>query len=136
MVLGTGSDDRLSQLRAGEALSAVLLEATRLALAGCPLSQPLEVGPTRDVLRDDVLGGTLSPQVVIRLGWPGSMWPYRKPTPTSRRDQVGCRGDPGPTRRPRIPGRQHLSRSPTCTVSLLRPARSSFWSTPAQRQPA
>ena len=72
MVLGTGSDDRLSQLRAGEALSAVLLEATRMALASCPLSQPLEVGTTRDVLRDAVLGGTLSPQIAIRLGWPGS----------------------------------------------------------------
>jgi nitroreductase len=72
MVLGAGSDDRLSQLRAGEALSAVLLEATRLELASCPLSQPLEVRSTREVLRDDVLGGTLSPQVVVRLGWPGS----------------------------------------------------------------
>ena len=70
LVLGTASDDRLSQLRAGEALSAVLLQATRLGLANCPLSQPLEVADTRQVLRDDVLGGTLSPQIVIRLGWP------------------------------------------------------------------
>ena len=64
--------DAVRRLRAGEALSAVLLEATRLALASCPLSQPLEVRTTRDVLRDAVLGGTLSPQIVIRLGWPGS----------------------------------------------------------------
>jgi nitroreductase len=70
LVLGTASDDRLSQLRAGEALSAVLLHATRLGLASCPLSQPLEVADTRQVLRDEVLGGTLSPQIVIRLGWP------------------------------------------------------------------
>ena len=70
LVLGTASDDRLSQLRAGEALSAVLLYATRLGLATCPLSQPLEVADTREVLREEVLGGTLSPQIVVRLGWP------------------------------------------------------------------
>jgi nitroreductase len=70
VVLGTASDDRLSQLRAGEALSAVLLQATRMGLASCPLSQPLEVGSTRRLLRDEVLGGTLSPQLVLRLGFP------------------------------------------------------------------
>ena len=67
-VLGTASDDPLSQLRAGEALSAVLLTATTLGLGTCPLSQPLEIGTTRRMLRDDVLEGTLDPQVVLRLG--------------------------------------------------------------------
>ena len=67
-VLGTASDDRLSQLRAGEALSAVLLTATTLGLATCPLSQPLEIGTTRRMLRDNVLDGTLSPQLVLRVG--------------------------------------------------------------------
>jgi len=70
LVLGTASDDPLSQLRAGEAMSAVLLQATRDRLGTCPLSQPLEIGETRNMLRDRVLGGTLSPQLVIRLGWP------------------------------------------------------------------
>jgi nitroreductase len=70
VVLGTASDDRLSQLRAGEAMSAVLLQATQMGLASCPLSQPLEVGSTRRLLRDEVLGGTLSPQLVLRLGFP------------------------------------------------------------------
>jgi len=69
-VLGTASDDTLSRLRAGEALSAVLLTATTLGLASCPLSRPLEVGSTRRSLRDDVLVGTVSPQLVLRLGWP------------------------------------------------------------------
>jgi hypothetical protein len=69
MVLGTASDDQLSRLRGGEALSAVLLTATTLGLASCPLSQPLEVSSARITLRDDVLGGTLSPQLVLRLGW-------------------------------------------------------------------
>lgn len=69
LVIGAASDDRLSQLRAGEAMSAVLLEATREGLGTCPLSQPLEIGPTRDVIRDRVLGGTLSPEIVLRIGW-------------------------------------------------------------------
>jgi nitroreductase len=69
LVLGTASDDTLSQLRAGEAASAVMLHATRIGLASCPLSQPLEVGQTRLVVRDRVLGGTLSPQLVLRVGW-------------------------------------------------------------------
>jgi hypothetical protein len=68
-VLGTASDDPLSQLRAGEAASAVLLHATTLGLATCPLSQPLEVDATRIAIRDTVLGGTLSPQLVLRIGW-------------------------------------------------------------------
>ena len=50
-------------------MSAVLLEATRQGLGNCPLSQPLEVGSTRETLQNDVLGGTLSPQVVLRIGW-------------------------------------------------------------------
>jgi len=80
-VLGTASDDTLSRLRAGEALSAVLLEATALGLASCPLSQPLEIGSTKQVLRDRVLDGTLSPQLVLRLGWP----PVGPPLPVTPR---------------------------------------------------
>lgn len=70
MALGTSSDDRLSQLRAGEAASAVLLRATELGLGSSVLSQPLEVPATRRLVRDQVLGGTLSPQLVLRIGWP------------------------------------------------------------------
>ena len=69
LVLGTTSDDLLSRIRAGEALSAVLLRATALGLASCPLSQPLEVPATRLRLRDEILGGTASPQIVLRIGW-------------------------------------------------------------------
>jgi hypothetical protein len=79
-VLGTASDDTLCRLRAGEALSAVLLTATSLDLATCSLSQPVEIGSTRRILRDDVLGGTLSPQVVLRLGWP-PLGPSLRATP-------------------------------------------------------
>ena len=80
-VLGTASDDTLSQLRAGEALSSVLLTATTLGLASCPLSQPLEIGSTRLMLRDIVLEGTLSPQLVLRLGWP----PVKRSLPATPR---------------------------------------------------
>jgi hypothetical protein len=69
LVLGTTSDDTLSWLRAGEATSAVLLQATVAGLASSPLSQPLEVGHTRLALRDGVLAGTLSPQLILRVGW-------------------------------------------------------------------
>jgi len=83
LVIGTASDDTLSRLRAGEAASAVLLHAAALGLATCPLSQPLEVGSTRAVVRDEVLGGTLSPQLVLRVGWapagPALPTPPRRP---------------------------------------------------------
>ncbi|MEO6090269.1 MAG: NAD(P)H nitroreductase [Umezawaea sp.] len=69
LVLATTSDDRVSRLRAGEALSAVLLAATDIRLATCPLSQPVEFGATRDALRDNVLGGVAFPQIVLRIGW-------------------------------------------------------------------
>jgi len=68
-VLATASDDPLSQLRAGEALSAVLLHATELGLATCPLSQPLEIGTSRRSVQDEVLDGTAAPQLVLRVGW-------------------------------------------------------------------
>lgn len=69
LVLGTASDDPISRLRAGEALSAVLLHATDVGLATCPLSQPLEVSSTYRAVRDDLLGGQMSPQVFLRVGW-------------------------------------------------------------------
>ncbi|MGW4213633.1 Acg family FMN-binding oxidoreductase [Lentzea sp. NPDC004789] len=71
LVLSTSSDDDLSRLRAGEATSAVLLEATSAGLASCPLSQPLEVVETKELVRDHVLGGSTCPQLVIRVGWAG-----------------------------------------------------------------
>jgi hypothetical protein len=56
-------------LRAGEALSAVLLAATRFGLATDPISQPLEVPATRAQLQSIALGGAVAPQVLLRLGW-------------------------------------------------------------------
>jgi len=68
LLLTTSSDDRLSRLRAGEATSAVLLEATRSGLATCPLSEPLEVDGTRALLEDEVLRGSACPQLLLRVG--------------------------------------------------------------------
>jgi nitroreductase len=69
LVLGTSEDNRLSRLRAGEAASAVLLNATRMGLATCPLTQPLEVSSVREDVRLGVLGGLMVPQLVLRIGW-------------------------------------------------------------------
>ena len=68
-LLHTAADDLLDRLRAGEALSTVLLEAERAGLATCPLTQPLEVAGTRVRLAADLLPGGRSPQVLLRLGW-------------------------------------------------------------------
>ena len=68
-VLTTPADDPVDQLRAGEALSAVLLTATRIGLATDPISQPFEVAETRAQLRDAVDLGPAHPQVLLRLGW-------------------------------------------------------------------
>ncbi|GAA3873781.1 NAD(P)H nitroreductase [Saccharothrix violaceirubra] len=81
LVLGTSSTDALSTLRAGEAMSAVLLEATAAGLATCPLSQALEVDETRDRVRRRVLHDTLCPQIVVRVGWPAFNADPLPPTP-------------------------------------------------------
>ena len=90
LVLATSSNDRVSQLRAGEALSAVLLAATDMHLATCPLSQPLEIGTTRALLRDRVLDGAASPQMVLRIGWAPTATEPLPPTP--RIDGAGLLG--------------------------------------------
>src|SRR6185312_11964915 len=56
LALGTESDDRLAQLRAGEATSAILLTATAKGLASCPITEPLEIPKTRDAVRSNVFG--------------------------------------------------------------------------------
>ena len=68
-LLATPGDSAVEQLQAGEALSAVLLEATRFGLATDPISQPLEIRATRAELGAALLGGTAEAQVLLRLGW-------------------------------------------------------------------
>jgi nitroreductase len=70
LALGTRADDRLAQLRAGEATSVVLLTATSMGLASCPVTEPLEIADTRESVRSDIFGGADYPQMLLRVGWP------------------------------------------------------------------
>ena len=69
LALGTRSDDRLAQLRAGEATSVVLLTATSTGLASCPVTEPLEVGETREAVRTEIFAESSYPQMLLRVGW-------------------------------------------------------------------
>lgn len=69
IALGTVDDGELSRLRAGEATSVVLLTATALGLASCPITEPLEIAETRQAVRSDVFGADAFPQMLLRLGW-------------------------------------------------------------------
>ncbi|PPK60214.1 nitroreductase family protein [Actinokineospora auranticolor] len=81
LILGTTDDDARARLRAGQAASAVLLTATDLGLATCPMSQPLETPRYRAEIRDRFLDGAGHPQLVIRIGYaPTSAHPL-PPTP-------------------------------------------------------
>ena len=69
VVLGTEDDDDLARLRAGEATSLVLLSATAIGLASCPVTEPLEIAETRHLVGDDVFGRSGHPQMMVRIGW-------------------------------------------------------------------
>ncbi|MBV8928175.1 MAG: nitroreductase family protein, partial [Mycobacteriaceae bacterium] len=69
LALGTKDDSNLSRLRAGEATSLVLLSATTLGLASCPITEPLEIRATRDSVQADVFGLSGFPQMLLRVGW-------------------------------------------------------------------
>lgn len=66
MLYGT-EDEALSWLRAGEALSAAWLTATRLGASVLPLSEVIEVAVTREALRR-LVNGMGWPYLVLRLG--------------------------------------------------------------------
>ena len=69
VALGTRKDDRLAQLRAGEATSVVLLTATSMGLASCPVTEPLEIAETREMVRTEIFGSGSYPQMLLRVGW-------------------------------------------------------------------
>lgn len=81
LVLGTAADDTIARLRAGEATSAVLLAATAQGLLSCPLTQPLEIAQTRQVV-EQINGAGIVPQMVVRVGWPAL---GTRPLPTTPR---------------------------------------------------
>ncbi len=65
----SAADDQLSWLKAGEALSALWLQATHDGLSIVPLSQVIEVDQTRRALHADVFDGLARPQILLRVGW-------------------------------------------------------------------
>jgi nitroreductase len=69
LALGTKEDNTLARLRAGEATSLVLLSATALGLASCPVTEPLEINETRDAVQVEVFGISGFPQMLLRIGW-------------------------------------------------------------------
>ncbi len=83
VVLSTNEDTPPAALRCGEALSAVLLEATMAGLGTCPLTHVTELPAGREIVAE-LIGRTAAiPQVLIRVG---QVPPLREaPTPTPRR---------------------------------------------------
>jgi hypothetical protein len=69
LALGTKDDSPLARLRAGEATSLVLLTATALGLASCPVTEPLEIPETRNAVQTDVFGDSGFAQMLLRIGW-------------------------------------------------------------------
>lgn len=69
VALGTETDDCVARLRAGESTSLVLLSATAMGLATCPVTEPLEIPETREAVRADVFGVSGFPQMLLRVGW-------------------------------------------------------------------
>jgi nitroreductase len=67
-VLATDTDTPTERLRAGEALSAILLFATTVGLGSTPLSQAMEIEHTRARLARELPELIGQPQLVIRLG--------------------------------------------------------------------
>ena len=84
----TASDDPLSWLQAGEALSALWLEATHEGLSVVPLSQVIEVEETRQALHHDIFDDMARPQILVRVGWLESTRPTLDRTPRRPIDDV------------------------------------------------
>ncbi len=58
------------EIGAGEAASEILLAATSVGLATCPVTEPLEIAEIRADIADEVLDNRAYPQIILRLGWP------------------------------------------------------------------
>lgn len=69
LAICTSSDDTRSRLRAGEALSSILLTGTAGGFAMVPLSQAIEVDRTRRLLQDELLADAACPQIIVQVGW-------------------------------------------------------------------
>jgi len=88
LVICTSSDDTLSRLRAGEALSAVLLHGAATGMSMIPLSQAIEVDRTRLLLQNELLSDAACPQIVVQVGWAPPGREQLPPTPRRPVDDV------------------------------------------------
>jgi len=79
LVLGTDGDGPTDRLRAGRALSRVLLTATTEGLATSPLGQALDIEATRSLVHA-LTGATGLTQMIIRVGYPDTSAPLRNVT--------------------------------------------------------
>jgi nitroreductase len=68
VVLFGGGDRPIDLLRGGEAMSALLLEATAQGVSSAPISQAVEVAWPRELLRR-LLSDTGEPYLIVRLGY-------------------------------------------------------------------
>ncbi|MCX2929642.1 nitroreductase family protein [Mycobacterium sp. CVI_P3] len=96
LVLATATDNPESLLRAGEATSVVLLTATALGLASCPLTEPLEIAATRAEVRAKLLGGDGFPQMLLRVGWAALNADPLPATPRRMLSDIAARLDGSP----------------------------------------
>lgn len=86
VVLSTFDDGRDSVLRCGEALSAVLLDATMAGFATCTVTHLVEFPASRTVVAK-LAGGNL-PQVLVRVGLVPAGGDVHEPTPRRPIDEV------------------------------------------------
>lgn len=88
LVLGTSHDDDAMRLRAGEALSHLMLTATAMGLASCPVTEPLNDVRTRLGLACEVFDGEAHPQALIRIGLPPAEGASRPPSLRRPTDEI------------------------------------------------
>ncbi|WP_322779329.1 hypothetical protein [Frankia sp. Cas4] len=80
VVLGTAADRPIDRMAAGQALARVLLSATALSVAACPIGHAEDIDAIRVVLRE-ILHSTGTVQMVIRLGLPAAGGVPAEPAP-------------------------------------------------------
>ncbi|HEU5036597.1 MAG TPA: hypothetical protein VFT70_06325 [Nocardioides sp.] len=80
LVLCSTEDGPEAWLRTGELLCRVWVRASQEGLSVVPLSQPVEIDRTRETLQE-ILGGGLCPQLVVRVGWQEIARSQLPPTP-------------------------------------------------------
>jgi nitroreductase len=69
IVVFTTTDDRLAQLRAGEAYARISVEAERIGLGSSAMTQAVDLPAVRERFRT-LMDWPDHPQMVLRVGWP------------------------------------------------------------------